>query len=51
MTYEKACKLIGCRTNDLNRAKAVAAFTLRTATASCPLRFKVAAQFILEMAA
>ena len=48
MTFETACKLIGALL-DLTRAKAVAAFTLRTATRECPLRFKVAAQFILEM--
>jgi hypothetical protein len=51
MTYEQACKLIGCRSGDLERAKSLAAFTLRTVTPSCPLRIKVAAKLILEKAA
>lgn len=48
MTFEKACKLIGAPL-DLTRAKVVAAGTLARATRECPLRFKVAARFILEM--
>lgn len=51
MTYEQACKLIGCRTTDLERAKSVAAFALRTVTRSCQLRIKVAAKLIMEKAA
>lgn len=48
MNFETACKLIGAPL-ELTRAKAVAQFTLRTATRQCPLRIKVAARFILEM--
>lgn len=48
MNFEQACKILGCPTN-VTSAKAVAAFTLRTATRQCPLKVKVAANFVIAL--